>query len=215
VYGLPPSMEQRPGPLPLADLLKTRNNVLEVTSNEHLALIDGNDDRMQQTVFAAGKLWSSLGTVVKTANGPARVGVAWFIVTPSWNGAALTASIARQGYLAVNQNNLAFSSIAVNAAGKGLMTFTLVGPDYFPSAAYATIDAVNGVGPVQVASEGTAPEDGFTGYGAFGGRVARWGDYSAAVADADGSVWMAVEYIPALPRTVLANWGTFIGRIVP
>jgi hypothetical protein len=74
---------------------------------------------------------------------------------------------------------------------------------------------VNGVGPIQIAAPGAAPDDGFTGYGAFGGRVARWGDYSAAVADADGAIWMAVEYIPNSPRTVLANWGTFIGKIVP
>jgi hypothetical protein len=65
------------------------------------------------------------------------------------------------------------------------------------------------------ASSETGFDDGFTGYGAFGGRVGRWGDYTAAVADADGSVWMAAEYIPNLPRTVLANWGTFVGRIVP
>ena len=49
--------------------------------------------------------------------------------------------------------------------------------------------------------------------GAFGGRVARWGDYTAAVADADGSIWIATEYIPNAPRTLLANWGTFIGRV--
>jgi hypothetical protein len=31
------------------------------------------------------------------------------------------------------------------------------------------------------------------------------------VADGD-TVWFANEYIPG-PRTVLANWGTFIGRM--
>jgi len=215
VYGLPPAMEQKPGPLPLADLLKTKNNALGVTTNEHLELIDSNDDRMQQTVFAAGMLWSSLGTVVKPENGPVRAAIAWFIVTPVWNQGTLTATMTRQGYLAAGQDNVAFPSIGVNAAGKGVMTFTLVGPDYFPSAAYATLDAVNGVGPIRIAAQGTVPDDGFTGYGAFDGRVARWGDYSAAVADADGSIWLAVEYIPGGARTVLANWGTFISRIVP
>jgi hypothetical protein len=30
----------------------------------------------------------------------------------------------------------------------------------------------------------------------------------------DGShVWFATEYIPNLPRTALANWGTFITKI--
>jgi len=215
VYGMPAAMEQKPGPLPLADLLKTKNNALGVTTNEHLELLDSNDDRMQQTVFAAGALWSSLTTVVKPANGPVRAAIAWFIVTPSWNQGTLTAAMTNQGYLAAGQDNLAYPSIGVNAAGKGVMTFTLVGPDYFPSAAYATLDAVNGVGPIRIAAQGTVPDDGFTGYGAFDGRVARWGDYSAAVAAADGSIWLAVEYIPGGTRTVLANWGTFISRIVP
>jgi hypothetical protein len=216
IYGAPPAMQQKPGPLPLADLLKNKNNpVTGVATNEHLELIESNDDRMQQTVFAAGKLWSSLSTVVKTENGPTRVGVAWFIVTPSWSGTTLSVSMAKQGYLAANQNNLAYPSIGVNAVGTGLITFTLVGPDFFPSAAYSTIDAVNGVGTIQIAAAGAFPDDGFTGYSIAAGRSARWGDYSAAVADADGSVWMAVEYIPNRPRTVLANWGTFIGRIFP
>ena len=184
-----------------------------MTSNEHLALIDSDDDRMQQTTFAAGSLWTSLGTVVKTPNGPTRTGAAWFIVTPSWNGSILSASIAKQGYLAANQANVTYPSIGVNAAGKGVMSFTLVGPDYYPSAAYATIDEVHGTGPIQIAGAGGAPEDGFTGYGAFGGRVARWGDYTAAAVDADGSIWLAAEYIPGGPRTVLANWGTFVSRI--
>src|SRR5205814_7558166 len=107
-------------------------------------------------------------------------------------------------------------SIGVNAAGKGVMTFTLVGVDYFPSAAYTPLDIANGVGDVRIAAQGVGPEDGLTGYQGFGGnRVSRWGDYSAAVADADGSVWMAVEYIPRKPRTLVANWGTFINRVNP
>jgi hypothetical protein len=215
VYGQPPAMQQKSGPLPLADLLKTKNNALGVTSNEHLELIDSNDDRMQQTVYASGALWSALSTVMKTGNGPVRVGVAWFIVTPSWSGGTLGASMKNQGYVSVDQENLAFPSVGVNSSGKGIMAFTLVGPDYYPSAAYTTIDAVNGTGSVHIAAAGAVPDDGFTGYGAFGGRSARWGDYTAAVADADGSIWTGVEYIPGTPRTVLANWGTFISRIVP
>jgi hypothetical protein len=214
VYGLPPAAQQKPGPTPLADLLKMKGNPIGVVTNEHLELVDGDDDRMQQVVFAGGSLWSSLGTVVKTKNGPVRVGAAWFIVTPSWSGSKLNASIANQGYVAVNDENVTYPSIGVNAAGKAAMTFTLVGPDYFPSAAIATLDKVNGLGPIQIAASGAGPDDGFTGYGAYGGRVGRWGDYSAAVADADGSIWLAVEYIPGGPRTLLANWGTFVSRLV-
>jgi hypothetical protein len=214
IYGLAPATQQKPGALPLADYLKIKNNVFGVTTNEHLELVDADDDRMQQTVYAAGSLWTALGTVVKTPNGPTRAGIAWFIVTPSWNGSTLQASMTNQGYLAANQESVSYPSVGVNAAGKGVITFTLIGPDFYPSAAFATLDMIGGTGPIQIAASGAAPDDGFTGYGAFGSRVARWGDYSAAVADADGSIWIAAEYIPGGPRSLLANWGTFIGRVV-
>jgi hypothetical protein len=94
------------------------------------------------------------------------------------------------------------------------MTFTLAGQDYYPSVSFVTLDKVNGAGSIQIAASGAGPDDGFTGYGAFGGRVGRWGDYAAAVADADGSIWLAAEYIPGGPRSILANWGTFVGRVV-
>ena len=38
---------------------------------------------MNAAVFAAGKLWSAVNTVVKTPNGPTRVGIAWFGIAPS------------------------------------------------------------------------------------------------------------------------------------
>jgi hypothetical protein len=214
VYGQPPAAEQRPGPTPLADLLAS--GALGVVSKEKLELIESNDDRMQQTVFAGGHLWSSLDTVVKPENGVVRAGAAYFIVTPSWSGDTLEATIARQGYVAVNGNNVLFPAIGANAAGLGAMTFTVVGPDFFPSAAYVRLSVASGDSDIHIASPGAAPEDGFSGYKAFGGnRVARWGDYSAAVADADGTIWVATEYIPPLPRTALANWGTFITRVAP
>ena len=61
----------------------------------------------------------------------------------------------------------------------------------------------------------SVPEDGLTCYPIFGGRVCRWGDYSAAVADEHGDIWASGEYTPDAPRTVLANWSTFISRVAP
>src|SRR6266404_3549487 len=213
-YAQPSAAQQRPGPTPLLDLLAT--GALGVVSKDKLELIASNDDRMQQTVFAGGHLWSALNTAVKTETGVIRVGIAYFIVTPSWSGNTLGATVANQGYVAVNGNNVMFPAIGVNAAGLGVMTFTLVGPDYFPSAAYTRLDVANGDGDVHIAAPGAGPEDGFSGYRAFGGnRVARWGDYSAAVADENGSIWIATEYIPALPRTALANWGTLEAQVSP
>jgi hypothetical protein len=96
------------------------------------------------------------------------------------------------------------------------MAFTVVGPDYFPSAAYAKFDASGTVGDIHIAASGIGPEDGFSGYEHYGGAdIARWGDYTAAVADTDGTVWFAAEWIGPTPRTLLANWGTFVGHVTP
>ena len=207
VYGQPPDAQQRPGATPLGDLV-----------NGKLEFLAGNDDRMNQTVWAAGQLWSGVNTVVKTPNGPTRVGIAWFAVTPSVSSSGQAGgTVSQQGYVSVNQESVLFPSIGVNASGGAVMTFTLVGPDFYPSAGYTVIGA-NGAGDVHILGAGAGPEDGFTGYPAFNpsfSRTARWGDYSAAVAAADGSIWTAVEYIPNAPRTVNANWGTFVGNVVP
>jgi hypothetical protein len=67
-------------------------------------------------------------------------------------------------------------------------------------------------------AHGVRPYDAESCYRALVGDVAlirgcRWGDYSAARADARGRIWMATEYIPNLPRTERANWGTFVARL--
>jgi hypothetical protein len=96
------------------------------------------------------------------------------------------------------------------------MSFSVAGASQYPSVAYVPIDAVKGAGAISFVAMGAGPDDGFSGYAIFGGdRAGRWGDYSAAVADADGTIWFANEYIPDAPRTQLANWGTFIGRVSP
>ena len=205
VYGAPPSAQQKPGITPLADSVR-----------DHEELVASNDDRLQQVVFAGGKLWTSLNSVVQPENGPVRVGAAWFILTPAATSGSVSATVANQGYVAANQNYVLFPAIGVNAASKGVISFTLVGPDFFPSAAFATLDVASGAGDIQIAAPGALPDDGFSGYSAFGGaRVGRWGDYSAAVADESGNIWLATEYIPNAPRTVNANWGTFVTRVAP
>jgi hypothetical protein len=173
-------------------------------------------------------LWSGLDTVVNTSG--SRYGVAYFIVSPQLTGHSLSATMVHQGYVAVDGNNTLFPSIGVNGAGKGAIAFTVSGPDYYPSAGYALIDATNGAGDVHISGAGVGPADGFTGYPDEGGNgVERWGDYSAAVADADGSIWMANEYIAQTctdaqyhanstcggTRTSLANWSTFVAHVNP
>lgn len=131
-YTQPPNAAQAPGPLVL---------------NKHLPLVDANDDRMLTLVYAGGHLWSGLNTAVKTPQGPTLVGSAWFATTPSTDSTGtLSASLAGQGYVGVNQEDLLFPSIGVTPAGKAVITFTLAGSDYHPSAAWAPL-SLTGVGP--------------------------------------------------------------------
>jgi hypothetical protein len=209
VYGLPPAAEQKAGPTPQADALKTREE-----------LLDSNDDRMNQVVLADGNLWSGLNTSVKTAVGHTTAGIAYFVVSPSVTPTGtLSASMANQGYVAVNGNSTIFPAIGVNPDGSGVMVFTLTGKNYFPSAAEVHMDSSGAVtSGVEVLAAGAVPDDGFTGYPAFDGNgVGRWGDYSAAVADSAGNVWVATEYIPGtfgFPQFI-ANWGTYVAEVTP
>jgi hypothetical protein len=208
VYGFAPKVLQRPGPFPLGQSEKAQLN-----------LLDSNDDRMNQVVFSGGRLWSGVNTAVKTDNGPTTVGIAYFVVQ------AASATMANQGYVAVNRDSVMFPAIGVGAGGSNPgMVFTLAGPGSFPSTAYIRLTSAGALsGPVTIYAAGTKPADGFTGYPQEGGAgVERWGDYSAAVADTDGTVWLATEYIPGtfsfipgsrVPPSYLANWGTAIGRL--
>ena len=217
VYGLGAAMQQRPGPTPLLDRLANGPSLFADGSlyKNHLELVESNDDRLQQVVYAAGRLWTGLNTVVKTKNGPVRVAAAWFIVQPTLAGAAVTGTVVKQGYLSLNNNNVVFPSIGVNAAGKGVIGVSVIGADLYPSAAWARVDAFSGAGPLVVAGVGAGPLDDFSGYAPFGFRAARWGDYSAAVADESGAIWLANEYVPNAARTLLTNWGTFVSKVQP
>jgi hypothetical protein len=51
---------------------------------------------------------------------------------------------------------------------------------------------------------------------AFGGSGSRrWGDYSTAVSDPSGTVWMGTGYISGIERTFYANWATYIAHVTP
>src|SRR4029077_2196532 len=98
-YGVPPATDQESGLTPLRDLIATPQSPFGTFKN-HLELITDNDDRLQQVTFAAGNLWTSVPTVVKT-QGPARAGAAWFILTPSIGSGQVSATVFNQSYVAI------------------------------------------------------------------------------------------------------------------
>ena len=205
-FGVPPDAPQKTGETRLGSLLSEKT--------EYIAT---NDQRMQQGTFADGRLWSALTTMVAVGDDPSpHAGVAYFVLHPTVSSdGAIKVDIVKQGYVAVANADLFYPAIAVRPNGEGAIAFTLSGTEYYPSAAFVTLN-LNGVGNVEIVAAGTAPNDGFSGYQYFGGGGSgRTGDYSAATVDEHGSIWMASEYIPSGPRTLLANWGTFIAQIAP
>jgi hypothetical protein len=213
-YGQPNPAAQKAGEIPLGASL-----------GESEEFLNTNDDRMNQVVFANGTLYGGVNSLLKVG-GAEQQGIAWFGVEPRFDGPNLRGRVVSQGYVAVAGADVLFPSIALDDEGNGVIAFSLSGAKYFPSAAY--VDMVNGhdLPFVHVAGAGKDPEDGFSGYVAFGADgVARWGDYSAAVADGN-RVWFAAEYIPkacssttstTTPpcRTINADWGTFVSTVRP
>lgn len=224
VYGQPPAAEQSStGPFPLRDgafgsLQGILYGIQFDNAKYHTELLNSNDDRMNEVVYAGGKLYGAVNTVVKTQNGPTRTGIAWFVVDPA------SSTLSKSGYLSANQENLLYPAFGVNSSGKGAIGVTMVGPDMHPSTAYAMFDGSK-FGPLHVAYAGPVGNDGFTGYEALlkNGRkpgnqigVARWGDYGATAVDSDGSIWIANETTAGVPdRTTLANWATAITHLQP
>ena len=172
----------------------------EPAHNEVISKLDSNDTRMQQVMYANGKVWGALDTAVSFDAAPAhnKAGVAWYIVKPDVSSGSVAGKIALTGTNGVAGANIMYPAIGVTASGRGVVAVTLVGPANYPSGAYAGIDALAGMGDVQIAAAGMAPDDGFTSYKAQVGNPprTRWGDYGAAAVDGD-SIWIASEYIAA------------------
>src|SRR5204863_4532113 len=160
--------------------------------NEVISRPDSNDTRMQQVMYANGKLWGALDTALNPDGGPQRAGIAWYIVNPS------SSNLVLQGYLGATGHDFTYPAIGVTPSGRGVMAFTATGDTLNPSAAYAPIDAIVGVGLWNVVpgGEGAAQDDGFTSYKSQVGNPprTRWGDYGAAAVDGN-SVWIAGGYI--------------------
>jgi hypothetical protein len=212
--------------------------------NEVVASPDSNDTRMQQVMYANGRLWGALDTALNPDGGPQRAGIAWYVVNPA------TPKVVRAGYLGASGHDFTYPAIGVTASGRGVMAFTDTGDTTYPSAAYAPIDANAGVGAWNdvPGGVGAAADDGFSGYRQqnFPNPIrSRWGDYGAAAVDGN-SIWIASEYIAQTcdytdwggpffmggtgdnllgtcggvnhgpgARSALANWSTRISLLTP
>jgi hypothetical protein len=170
--------------------------------NEVISRPDSNDTKMQQVMYANGKLWGAWGTAL-TVGGSNRAGIEWAIAKPSIVSGSVSGSVLLTGYLGAAGHDFTYPALGVTGAGRGVIGFTATGNAtgnaLYPSAAYAPIDALAGVGAWAIAGPGgagAAQDDGFTSYKSQVGNPprTRWGDYGAAAVDGS-NVWIASEYI--------------------
>jgi hypothetical protein len=239
-YAVPPPSVQKTGPFPLGECLNDTAGSLFGTNcgealfglppqNVTIGPIDTGDSRILDARYANGKLWAVLGTAAEVESQQLS-GVGWFILNASVSNAGVSAKMRKQGILAVAGESLAYPTIGVTQSGRGIIGFTRVGENLFPSYGYASIDAVAGVGPVHMIREGQSTQDGFTEYPPVGGNRPRWGDYGAAAVDGN-NVYLAGQYIEQPPctladyiatnltcfgfRSVFANWSTRVTKLTP
>lgn len=237
-YTFPPASTQKSGPTPLRECLNDPacstffNGSPDPFAPEPLEALDSSDTRMLQTTFVRGALWGALDTGVGR-NSSKRAGIEWFVIKPqvSHNG-NVEVEDSQDGYLSLPHDNVSYPAIGVTAAGRGVMAFSVMGPNHFPSAGYALMNREEGTGQVHIAQEGAGPSDGFTGYAVEtfpNPPRPRWGDYGAT-AVVGNQVWIASEYIGQTcdlntwlntnfrcgnTRTALANWDTRISLVTP
>lgn len=214
--------------------------------------IQNNDDRMNQVVFVNRLLWSGVNTTVwqRFAGAPpvspngqtvVRIGsynelhsaIAWWAIRPTWTRAGeLAGTVVKQDYVAPAHEDAVFPSIGVNSLGKGAMAFTLTGKDYYPTAAWVRVNALDGQSKIFIAAKGKGTLDDFCEYDISCGSGVlrpRFGDYSAAVAGG-ANIFMATEYVqfpncsfsawlddPSCggTRSLVVNWGTALYKIAP
>jgi hypothetical protein len=233
-YGTPRRSAQKAGDVPLAECLSDnacRGPIAGIggAATPHVeGVLNSNDSRMQQVTYANGKLWGSLGTDA-VVDGVHRASIAWYVFQPQVTDTSFKAKSVLNGILGLSDANLIYPAVGVTSSGRGVIAFTKVGPNDYPSAGYVGIDAIVGVGDVHVAAAGAGPQDGFTEYPDVASRP-RWGDYGAAASDGS-SIWIASEYINQTctyaayltapigscggTRATLGNWATRISKVNP
>jgi hypothetical protein len=233
-YAVPPRAKQPAGNRPLSECiadLTTNCNiaVAGIASHNNTTFgppngeLNSNDSRMQQVMYANGKLWGALDTAVNV-DGQNRAGVAYYVVNP------VAAKVVLQGQAGLASSDLTYPAVGVTDSGRGVIAFTLTGDNDYPSAAYASLDSHVGLGDVSVSAVGAGAWDGFTSYVVFGAGRPRWGDYGAASVTGN-TIWVASEYVAQTctyaqylvapqgqcggTRAPLGNWSTHISSITP
>ena len=175
------------------------------------AALNPDDSRLSGPVevtrgFGGIQLWTALDAAV-TPGGTttAQDAAAWFRIDVG------SQRVGKQGYVTAKGANLLYPAIGAPQFGDPEMVFTITSKTINPSAAYTVL----GSHKITTVAAGTGPHLSFADAPPF--NSPRWGDYSFAQVDPDGTgVWLATEYIPsAADQQPLDNWGTYVFEVKP
>ncbi|GJP46900.1 hypothetical protein CLOM_g6150 [Closterium sp. NIES-68] len=113
------------------------------------------------------------------------------------------------GIYGVPGQSLLSPVIGFNSKGRGILAATLIGSEYFPTAAYLRINqkgvpdkSIFAVGP------GQAPLE------VLSGTYAAFGETQSISVDTGGNAWATLQYVSGKERTNEANWATFMFKVV-
>jgi hypothetical protein len=164
----------------------TENNADFSPQKDVPKLIQNNDSRMQNAVYASGFVWCTHTAFIPTDN-PHLAVVQWYQLDPG------SGRIAQFGRIADAPNFLAFPSIAVNQSQDVLIGFSSFAGNKFASASYAFRSHLDPPGFMQL--ETVFKEGSHQYYKVFSSTRNRWGDYSTTVVDpVDSSFWTLQQY---------------------
>ncbi len=229
--------EQKSGPTPLgANCVAFSLNASDVASCPESGLAT-NGDGVTQASYANGELWAAVSTQLVQAfhsSSETRMGAVYW-------GIGSNGEVENAGYVTASHEDIEFPAIAATDGRLALMSFTLSGPDYYPSSAYTWLSSSQS-NVIHITAAGESPEDGFSeylGYTSTYGTLTtgpRWGDYGQAIfvpTGTTGTIFFASEYIQNTncnnrafintitssglachgTRAVFANWGSSINSI--
>ncbi|CAI5524749.1 unnamed protein product, partial [Closterium sp. Naga37s-1] len=227
-FFVPQPVQQKPGPVPLAWQMNSTIKPIGPSEIDARGVVVNPERRHMWISFmsAFGKEMSAAAVVVRLRLSlrpnrkwrTLRVFLERFKAVGVGGGNSLiqgTIALNRLGKGIITAANPSSFSLAIPSLpwhGKGIIAASLAGRSFYPSAAYATLNANVDVGRVVIAGAGKAPLDDYKGY-RFGATEHRFGDYMTATIDEEGNAWAAVQYVAGQPRSEWSNWATFVFKV--
>jgi len=184
--------------------------------------------RVSNVVQIGSKVWGVWSTDVQKS-GTGVSGAYW--VEVDGNGGSLSIpTLTNHGIVSLGRNSILAPSIGMTAANKGVISFTVSGEDYYPTAAFVPFDGST-TGELVVVKQGTAYHDSYSCYGPLRGKFCLWSLSSSSQTDSEGNIWTTTQLIETdgttctldhwmatdmncnKTRTPFTNWATRISKI--